>query len=115
MSGKFTTYSNMSDFMDSPLYSRCLNISRRLCHKSRDVSPERAELLFAILDKDGNNEIDEGEFLHLGHVMLLEFERADAYKTYVERSFPSIYHSSWFQVSFNGSNKKQQRASFLAC
>ena len=68
----------------------------------RYIPAEEAELLFAVLDSGGENQISEGEFMSFCKVMLLQFERASAYTTFIERHFPSIFHSDPFQAFTKG-------------
>ena len=63
----------------------------------RYIPPDQAELLFAVLDSGGEDRISEGEFMYFTKVMLLEFERASAYTTFLERHFPSFFHLETFQ------------------
>ena len=67
------------------------------CPEIRYIPPEEAELLFAVLDSGGENRISEEEFMSFCKVMLLQFERASAYTTFIEHHFPSLFHSESFQ------------------
>uniref|UniRef100_A0A7S4S586 EF-hand domain-containing protein n=2 Tax=Ditylum brightwellii TaxID=49249 RepID=A0A7S4S586_9STRA len=67
------------------------------CDDVRRIPQEKAELLFAILDKDGSSQIEEDEFMSFCDVLLLEFEEASAYKTMIESCCPKMYTSSWFK------------------
>jgi two pore calcium channel protein len=67
------------------------------CPEIRYIPPEEAELLFAVLDSGGENRISESEFMSFCKVMLLQFERASAYTTFIEHHFPSLFHSESFQ------------------
>lgn len=64
----------------------------------RTIPDDDAKLLFALLDKDGSNQISEDEFMNFGNVMLVEFDRADLYTTLVEKYLPSLYLSAGYQV-----------------
>ena len=66
----------------------------------RTIPDDEAKLLFALLDKDGSNQISKDEFMNFGKVMLVEFEKSDAYTTSVEAYFPSLYSSRGYQVCF---------------
>jgi len=67
------------------------------CPEIRHIPPERAELLFALLDQAGDNCVSEEEFMNFGKVMLIEFEKSSVYTTIVESCFPKIYNAAWFQ------------------
>lgn len=57
----------------------------------RSPIPENtAELLFAILDRDGSEQLEEEEFLLFGNIMLLEFDEYDSYGSNLEKHFPFI-------------------------
>jgi Ion transport protein. len=70
-------------------------------------------LIFAILDKDGSEKLELNEFLYFGQAMLLEFEEYANYGSFVEKFFPSILesafyndlkqviHSDWFERSID--------------
>lgn len=60
-------------------------------------STEEAMILFAILDNDGSGDITEEEFMGFGDIMLLEFDRASVYSTWVERTLPELYRSWKYQ------------------
>lgn len=64
----------------------------------RTIPDDDAKLLFALLDKDGSNKISEDEFMNFGKVMLVEFDRADTYETFVEKHFPRLFNSARYQV-----------------
>ena len=68
----------------------------------RYIPAEEAELLFAVLDSGGEDRISEGEFMSFCKVMLLQFERASAYTTFIESHFPSLFHSESFQSFAEG-------------
>lgn len=63
------------------------------------IPRDEAKLLFALLDKDGSNKISEEEFMNFTNVLLVEFDRADLYETFIQRRFPAIYNSAPYQVS----------------
>eukprot|EP00557_Chaetoceros_sp_GSL56_P008415 CAMPEP_0176506338 /NCGR_PEP_ID=MMETSP0200_2-20121128/16977_1 /TAXON_ID=947934 /ORGANISM="Chaetoceros sp., Strain GSL56" /LENGTH=835 /DNA_ID=CAMNT_0017905957 /DNA_START=250 /DNA_END=2757 /DNA_ORIENTATION=+ len=81
------------------------------CDEIGAVEEERAELIFAILDKDGSEKLELNEFLYFGQAMLLEFEEFANYKSFVEKYFPAllesefyknlkqVVHSDWFERS----------------
>ncbi len=52
-----------------------------------------ATLLFAILDTDGSEMLEEEEFANFGSAMLLEFVAYDKYEPAIERYFPSVKES----------------------
>jgi hypothetical protein len=60
------------------------------------VPEERAELVFAILDKDGSEKLELEEFLYFGQAMLLEFEEFANYGSFVEKFFPSVHESPFY-------------------
>jgi two pore calcium channel protein, plant len=49
------------------------------------------------LDRDGTSTITEDEFMDLGTVFALEFASTTDYATFVERRFPRLYISSYWQ------------------
>ena len=63
----------------------------------RKLSKEDTSLLFAILDKDGTSTISEEEFMNFSNVLLLEFDRESDYSTWVQRSFPKLFHARSYQ------------------
>jgi len=63
----------------------------------RTIPDDEAKLLFALLDKDGSNQISEDEFMNFGKVMMVEFERSDVYTTLVEKYLPALYGSTRYQ------------------
>lgn len=67
-------------------------------HFRRTIPDDEAKLLFALLDKDGSNQISEDEFMNFGKVMMVEFERSDVYTTLVEKYLPALYGSRRYQV-----------------
>lgn len=54
--------------------------------------------MFAVLDKDGNNQICRDEFLQFGSVLLLNLEKKSSYATFVETHLPSIFRSTLYQT-----------------
>lgn len=62
------------------------------------VKAEEAQLIFEYLDKDQSNNLDVKEFSLVAEAMLVEFDRADSYKTMVENRFPETYNSESYQV-----------------
>jgi len=71
------------------------------CPEVAYIPQATAELLFAILDKDGGGTIDKKEFQIFGQVMLLEFEDASP-ETFVQKVFPDTFNAPWFQTLRNG-------------
>lgn len=67
------------------------------CPDIRYIPLDMAELLFAILDKDGSSTINMEEFMQFGQIMLLEFESASLYETFVEKRLPKVFSSTWYQ------------------
>ena len=67
------------------------------CPEVRFIPDAEAEILFAILDRDGTEDISEDEFMSFCEVMLLQFEQAAAYLTFVERHFPDFFNSRYYQ------------------
>lgn len=63
----------------------------------RRLSDDEAKLLFGFLDKDGSSKITLDEFQDFGSVLLLEFTSEAAYETFVQRFFPKIFNSGWYQ------------------
>jgi len=68
------------------------------------IFPHEAKLMFALLDRDGNNRISRIEFLCFCDVMRVGFESSDKYKSYVECYYPNIYASSGYQCLCNAVN-----------
>ena len=66
--------------------------------EQRTIPEDDAKLLFALLDKDGSNQISEDEFMNFGRVMAVEFVRADSYQPYVEKHYPALFNSAGYQV-----------------
>ena len=54
-------------------------------------------LLFAALDTERNNMISKEEFMELCTVLKVKWEEEDR-ATYLERTWPSLYHSASFQA-----------------
>jgi len=67
------------------------------CPDIRFIKSDTAELLFAILDKDGSNQLSLEEFKAFGQVMLLQFDRAENYMSMLEWRYPKFYFSIPFQ------------------
>lgn len=68
------------------------------CPEIKHIPEETAELLFALLDKSGDDRISEEEFHNFGHVMLVQFESSTRYTTCVQRFLPRLYHSTGYQT-----------------
>jgi Ion transport protein len=60
-------------------------------------SKDQCELVFALLDKDGTETITPDEFMNLGLVLQLEMVHHSAYQTALERYWPALHQSSFFQ------------------
>lgn len=67
------------------------------CPEIRHINKEKAEILFAILDRDGDESISRKEFMYFTRCMLLEFKRYNLKGTIMEAYFPKIYASDGFQ------------------
>jgi len=66
-------------------------------HKNvRHITREQAQLIFAILDQSGDEQVDLEEFGSFVDVLRLRFERTDR-PSFVELWFPETYSSDWFQ------------------
>lgn len=63
----------------------------------RRLDKDEANMLFGFLDKDGSSTITIDEFHDFGNVLLLEFTKESDYETIVERFFPKMYQSHWWQ------------------
>jgi len=63
----------------------------------RKVPDEECRILFAILDKDGDQLITEEEFMSFGVILLLKFEKESTYVTFIETVFPVVYKSVSYQ------------------
>lgn len=62
------------------------------------IPPDKASILFAVLDADGTGDIDQDEFLEFGTVLLLEFQKVQSIpKTFMELYFPKIHSSRSYQ------------------
>lgn len=61
------------------------------------IPEDQAELLFAILDRDGSGAINKQEFLEFGDVLLLEFEKVDKFQPLLRHCAPQFYSSPSFQ------------------
>lgn len=64
----------------------------------RTIPNDDCQLLFALLDKDGSNKISEDEWMNFAKVMSVEFVKADQYETLVQKRFPEVFNSAWYQV-----------------
>ena len=62
-----------------------------------EISQERARLLFAILDGNGDDVVDEGEFVSFCNVLMIEFTSAESYKGMLEKHFHEVWASPYFQ------------------
>jgi len=71
------------------------------CPDIKYIKSDTAELLFAVLDRDGSSEISLVEFKEFGQVMLLEFDRAENYMSFFEWRYPGFYFSPGFQKICN--------------
>jgi len=69
------------------------NIFLTVIHFS-SIPQETAELLFAVLDKDGSEKLEFEEFLNFGQVVLLEFEEFSKYEPLFENKFPAMKESA---------------------
>eukprot|EP00934_Nitzschia_sp_Nitz4_P005854 Nitzschia sp. Nitz4//scaffold205_size38804//23986//26605//NITZ4_007646-RA/size38804-processed-gene-0.7-mRNA-1//1//CDS//3329541519//5844//frame0 len=63
----------------------------------RELTGDETKLLFGFLDRDGSSMISLEEFRDFGSVLLLEFTKESDYQTIVERNFPTVFHSHWYQ------------------
>jgi two pore calcium channel protein, plant len=63
----------------------------------RTLSDDDTKLLFAVLDRDGNNSISEEEFMEFGNVLLLEFVNANEYMSVIERNYPAFHQGVFWQ------------------
>jgi two pore calcium channel protein, plant len=63
----------------------------------RTLSDDDTKLLFAILDRDGNNSVSEEEFMDFGNVLLLEFVNAKEYTSVIERNYPAFHQRPFWQ------------------
>ena len=70
-------------------------------YEFRKIPPDEAKLLFAILDKDGKNSVSRDQFMDFGNVLLLEFEKVEVRKTFLEVCFPKMFKSKGFEVVCN--------------
>ena len=64
----------------------------------RALSEDEKSILFAILDKDGNDSIDLNEFLEFGSVLLIKLAKKSDYDTFVQTHLPSIFASDFYQA-----------------
>jgi len=67
------------------------------CPDIKYINDVSAGLLFAILDRDGTDQLSLEEFENFCEAMLLEFERIENYMSFFERWFPATYESPSFQ------------------
>jgi two pore calcium channel protein, plant len=63
----------------------------------RTLSDDDTKLLFAVLDRDGNNSVSEEEFMDFGNVLLLEFVNAKEYTSVIERNYPAFHRRPFWQ------------------
>jgi len=68
------------------------------CDEVDSIPQEEAELLFAVLDKDGSEKLEIDEFILFGQVMLLEFEEFSKYGSSVEKYFPRVLESPTYII-----------------
>lgn len=64
----------------------------------RTLREDETKLLFAVLDRDGTNNISEEEFMEFANVLLLEFVNTADYKSFLETKMPRLYYSPVWQL-----------------
>ncbi|KAL7551472.1 hypothetical protein ACHAWF_014665 [Thalassiosira exigua] len=64
----------------------------------RGLSKEEMAIMYALMDKDGDNEISRDEFSSFGSVLLLKLAKKSDYATAVETHFPSLFRSDSYQT-----------------
>mmetsp|Transcript_24684 Transcript_24684/g.52595 ORF Transcript_24684/g.52595 Transcript_24684/m.52595 type:complete len:439 (+) Transcript_24684:144-1460(+) len=63
----------------------------------KKLSKAERGIIFGFLDKDGSSTISLEEFLGFGNVLLLKLTRQSDYATFVERNFPGVFQTDWYQ------------------
>mmetsp|Transcript_61551 Transcript_61551/g.181897 ORF Transcript_61551/g.181897 Transcript_61551/m.181897 type:complete len:558 (-) Transcript_61551:117-1790(-) len=71
------------------------------CPEISHIPGETAELLFALLDKSGDDKVSEEEFLNFGTVMLVQFDCSTRYATLVQTCLPTLYNRGGYQTFCN--------------
>ena len=67
------------------------------CPQVKYIQKDKQDVVLAVLDADGDQEITLAEFLNFCRVLRIEFESEDSMRGIVEASFPGVYMSDWFQ------------------
>jgi hypothetical protein len=83
------------------------------CHHTdmKQITDEISEILFAILDEDGGGTVDEEEFMKFCDLIQLDFQSEASYASYVQLSWPSLYHSeSWMKLKAFVASRKADLA-----
>ncbi|GMH87273.1 hypothetical protein TL16_g10804 [Triparma laevis f. inornata] len=60
------------------------------------ISPERAELLFAILDGNGDHVVDEEEYVDFCKVLSIEFMEEESFRGWLEILNPKLWNGPFF-------------------
>jgi hypothetical protein len=55
-------------------------------------------IMFAFLDKDGDNSLNRGEFLEFDSILRLNLGKNSVYATFVEINYPYFYKSQFYQT-----------------
>jgi two pore calcium channel protein len=63
----------------------------------KKLSMDERNIIFAFLDTDGSSSISLDEFLEFGKILLLDLSKQSDYATTVQKCFPEIYGSNWYQ------------------
>jgi len=79
------------------------------------LSETDRSIFFAFLDRDGSSDVSLDEFLDFGHVLLLKLTKQSDYHTFVERHFPKVNDSNWYQalVTFAKSKHFEHSIDFI--
>mmetsp|Transcript_12926 Transcript_12926/g.30210 ORF Transcript_12926/g.30210 Transcript_12926/m.30210 type:complete len:840 (+) Transcript_12926:141-2660(+) len=63
-----------------------------------NLSKDEKGIIFGFLDMDGSSFISKDEFLRFGTILLLRLTKKSDYVTFIQRHFPLVYESSWYQA-----------------
>ena len=61
------------------------------------LSETEKSILFGFLDRDGSSDVSLDEFLDFGKILLLKLTKQSDYHSFVERHFPEVNESDWYQ------------------
>ena len=78
------------------------HLSKPLSWKIRNIAADEAEIMFGMLDQDGSDTISREEFKNFGFATMLQFTKVEENENFIERHFPHVTTSGWYQVSMEG-------------